>query len=76
VKNGRETISQVGDETLGGKRNFERESERERDTRPFAICLETTRTADAPGTRKLVFPVLRLHEASATGPGSSVSEPI
>ena len=76
MKNGRETISQAGDETLGGKQNFERERERDRDTRPFAICLETMRTADVPGARKLVFPVLRLHEASAMGPGSSVSEPI
>ena len=43
--------------------------------RPFAIWLETTRSADAPGTRKVALPVRRLHEASPTGPGSHGSEP-
>jgi hypothetical protein len=51
------------------QRNFERE-------RGAAIWLETTRGADAPGTRKVVFPGRRLHEASPTGPLSPVSEPL
>jgi hypothetical protein len=77
IKNACETIFLAGDETLGGKEILiERERERAVDTRPFAFWLETTRTADAPGTRKLVFPVLRLHVASPTGPGPSGSEPI
>ena len=44
--------------------------------RPFAIWLEMTRGADAPGMRNVVLPVRRLHEASPTGPGSPGSEPL
>ena len=44
--------------------------------RPFAIWLETARSADAPGTRKVAFPGRRLHEASTTVPGSPVPEPL
>src|SRR3972149_11805183 len=73
IKTGAETIFQAGDETLGGKEILI-ERERAVDTRPFAFWLETTRTTDAPGTRKLVFPVLHLHEVPPTGLGSSGSE--
>ena len=66
MMNGRETVFRAGHETLGGKRNFERE--RPRYMWLFAILLETTRTADAPGMRKVVFPGRRLHVASPTGP--------
>src|SRR3990170_7703739 len=72
MMNERETIFQAGDETLGGKRKFERERER----RSFAIWLETTHSADAPGTRKVALPGRRLNEASPTGPGSHGSEPL
>ena len=42
--------------------------------RPFAFLLETTRSLDTPGMRKVVFPGRRVHEASPTGPGSPGSE--
>ena len=44
--------------------------------RPFAIWLEMTRSADAPGLRKVVIPARLLHEASPTGPRSPGSEPL
>jgi hypothetical protein len=44
--------------------------------RSFAVWLETTRSADAPGTRKVVFPGRGLHHASPTGPWPPGSDPI
>ena len=44
--------------------------------RPFAIWLHATRSADAPGTPKVVLPGHRLHVASPTGPGSPGSGPL
>ena len=64
MMNGRETMFRAGDETLGGKRNFERERAR----RSFAVLLEGTRSADAPRMRRVVFPGRDLHYASPTGP--------
>jgi hypothetical protein len=61
----RETKLWAGNEIL-------RESER----RPFAVLLERTRRADAPGTRKVVFPGRGLHYASPTGPWPPGSEPL
>ena len=74
MMNGRETIFRAGDETLGGKRNFEREIERE--MRSFAVLLERTRCADAPGTRKVLSPGRGHHYASPTGPWPPGSEPL
>jgi hypothetical protein len=74
MMNGREMTFLAGDETLGGKRNFARERERER--RPFAVLLERARSADAPGTRKVVFPGRGPHYASPTGPWPPGSEPV
>jgi hypothetical protein len=70
MNNGRETIFREGDETLGGKRKLERERE------TVAIWLETTRSADVPGTPNLDFPHRRLHKASPMDPWPSVSEPL
>src|SRR3990170_4846745 len=52
---------------MGARRYFERETElwagneilreRERERRSLAVLLERARSADAPGTRKVVFPV-------------------
>ena len=72
MMNGRETIFRAGDGTLGGKRNFARERER----RSLAVLLERARSADAPGTRKVVFPGLGLHYAPTTGPWPPGSEPV
>ena len=70
MMNGRETILRAGDETLGGKRNFEREM------RSFAVLLERPISADAPGTRKVVSPGRGLHYASPMGPWPPGSEPL
>jgi hypothetical protein len=72
MMNVRETIFRAGDETLGGKRKVARERAR----RSFAILLERARSADAPGTRKVVFPGRGLHYASPTGPWPPGSEPL
>ena len=72
MMNGRETTFRAGDGTLGGKRNFERE----REMRSFAVLLERARSADAPGTRKVVSPGRGLHHASPTGPWPPGSEPL
>jgi hypothetical protein len=81
-KNGRERKEQ----TLRRDRETELRSEYSRsqdgieilrgEMRPLAVWLEMTRSADAPGTRKVVFPGRRLHEASPTGSGSPGSEPL
>jgi len=42
----------------------------------FALWHEKTRRACAPGTRRVVLPGSRLHEASPTGPGSPRPEPL
>ena len=44
--------------------------------RPFAVWLDTTRSADAPGTWKVVITGRRLHEASPMVSGSLGSEPL
>jgi hypothetical protein len=44
--------------------------------RSFAVSFETTRGADVPGTRRVVFPGRGLHHASPAGPWTPGSEPI
>ena len=68
MMNGPETVFRAGHETLGGKRNFEREKEIYIYMQLFVIWPETTRSADAPGMREVVFPGRRLHVASPSGP--------
>jgi hypothetical protein len=73
-----------GREREGERRSFDpstREAKTEsklcvREMRPLTVWLEMTRSADAPGTRKVGFPGRRLHEASPTVPGSPGSEPL
>src|SRR3990170_9054079 len=71
---------------MGAGRYFERETklwagneilrERQRERRSFAVLLERARSADAPGTPKVVFPGRGPHYASPTGPWPPGSEPV